>query len=290
LSDDSNYFIKLFQGQYKLVEYYPAVFEEIRIAAGVSPNCFAESFSPTKNFELLQELACEKGGRSGEFVYSTHDKAFIIKTITHKEKILFLNALLPSYLEGLNRNSLMVKVFGVFMLQSIGAYSVNLIIMEHIAGDIPPLSKSVFDLKGSTYQRTVSAATDDFFPGEVYKDQDFTRLVKSLDLVQGDKERLLLTLKEDLSLLSSFGLMDYSLLLVISSEPSRTNSRQFTRRHPKYSYCYVVLIDFLQRYDCNKATEHAFKRFCCCVAKTDISSVPPQIYSERLYGFVDSLF
>jgi hypothetical protein len=237
--DDTNYFIKLFQGQYKLVEYYPAIFEEIRFSAGVSPNCFAESFNPTKNFELLQELACEKGGRSGEFVYSTHNHSFIIKTITHQEKILFLNGLLSGYLEGLKRNSLMVKVFGVFMLQNIGAYSVNLIVMEHVAGDIPPASKSVFDLKGSTYQRAVSES-DYFTPGEVYKDQDFTKLIKSLDLVQGEKERLLLTLKEDLSLLSSFGLMDYSLLLVISSEPSRTDRYQFTRRHAKYSYCHVV--------------------------------------------------
>jgi hypothetical protein len=59
--------------------------------------------------------AGQGAGASGSFFFFSHDKRFLIKTMTGGELKLFLG-LLPDYQEHLlmNGDSLLAKIFGVF--------------------------------------------------------------------------------------------------------------------------------------------------------------------------------
>jgi hypothetical protein len=60
----------------------------------------------------------ESAGRSGSFFFFSHDDRFIVKTISKGELDLFLNKLLPTYLDHIIEPSLMAKILGVFTVKS----------------------------------------------------------------------------------------------------------------------------------------------------------------------------
>ena len=65
--------------------------------------------------------AGEGAGRSGSFFFFSHDKKFIIKTVSEAELKLFLR-ILPSLAEHYRKvpDSLLVKKFGVFTVKRRG--------------------------------------------------------------------------------------------------------------------------------------------------------------------------
>jgi hypothetical protein len=63
--------------------------------------------------------AGEGAGRSGSFFFFSHDRKFIIKTMTNQELNLFLDKL-PAFKDHqrANPNSLLAKIFGVFTIST----------------------------------------------------------------------------------------------------------------------------------------------------------------------------
>jgi hypothetical protein len=63
--------------------------------------------------------AGEGAGRSGSFFFFSHDRRFIIKTMTKEELDLFLQ-ILPQYCAHFktNRRSVLAKIFGVFTIKT----------------------------------------------------------------------------------------------------------------------------------------------------------------------------
>lgn len=63
--------------------------------------------------------AGEGAGRSGSFFFFSHDRKFIIKTMTNSELGLFLNKL-PAFIKHYqsNKRSIIAKIFGVFTVKT----------------------------------------------------------------------------------------------------------------------------------------------------------------------------
>jgi hypothetical protein len=102
----------------------------------------------------------ESAGRSGSFFFFSHDDRFIVKTISKGELDLFLNKLLPTYLDHIIEPSLMAKILGVFTVKSAQIKQIHFMLMEntlrvdHSFFADKPL---IFDLKGSTVDRKTGA-------------------------------------------------------------------------------------------------------------------------------------
>jgi hypothetical protein len=100
--------------------------------------------------------AGEGAGKSGSFFFFTHDDRFIIKTMRQGEVNIFLK-FLPSYIDHFSKNpqSLLAKIFGVYSVHRKGMGRVQIMLMENtLQFKNKQNIKSIYDLKGSTYQRT----------------------------------------------------------------------------------------------------------------------------------------
>jgi hypothetical protein len=230
----------------------------------------------------LNSLDGKAGGRSGSYIYRTFDKSFIVKTITPEEKLVLLNSLLEAYTERiLCRNSLLVRVLGVFMLQSVGNYSINLLVMENISA--PELSpKFKFDLKGSTLHRRDKKLKQPRYDTVMYKDLDFLDRISSFQLEESDRRRFLEGVEADVLMLARHGIMDYSVFGVYYEEEAPLNNKYCYRKKDSSGFYTLGLIDILQPYDSHKRWEHWAKRVLYKAEATSISSIEPQAYASRL--------
>ena len=112
------------------------------------------SFSPKRNHDQVFN-AGEGSGKSGSFFFLTHDKKFMIKTISKAEAILMIR-ILDSYISHYKMypDSLISKIFGVFTVRRRGMAPVTLCLMENtVQLKHEDMLQFKFDLKGSTHGR-----------------------------------------------------------------------------------------------------------------------------------------
>jgi hypothetical protein len=78
--------------------------------------------------------AGEGAGRSGSFFFFSHDRKFIIKTMTKEELNLYIE-LLPKFSLHFrqNENSLLAKIYGVFTVNTKYMKEVHVMLMENTA-------------------------------------------------------------------------------------------------------------------------------------------------------------
>jgi hypothetical protein len=76
--------------------------------------------------------AGEGAGSSGSFFFFSHDRKFIIKTMTKSELDLYLTKL-PEFSDHFisNKNSLLAKIFGVFTVNTEHMKEVHVMLMEN---------------------------------------------------------------------------------------------------------------------------------------------------------------
>ena len=135
-----------------------------------------KSLSPKFNRDMVFK-AGEGAGRSGSFFFFSHDRKFIIKTMTSGELKLFLR-ILP----GLARHhknvpeSLLAKIFGVFKVKTSKVSAVYIMLMENtLRLKDPDKLNYIFDLKGSLVDRKVKGVTK---PSSTLKDLNFLMVAK----------------------------------------------------------------------------------------------------------------
>jgi hypothetical protein len=178
-------------------------------------------------------------------------------------------------------DSALVRVLGVFQVQCVGNYATNLLLMHNVS-----LTKHFtgrYDLKGSTYSR----ANFDISSLRVGLDTNFLSEVGRLDLDPQDAERLLRRVTLDSAMLSSKNIMDYSLLVTVSSGELPDNQPHYVYRSSRKDQVYVIaLIDNLQEYNLWKKAETFWKTKVKRVALSSVSSVEPELYSQRLINFL----
>ena len=96
-----------------------------------NPQVLEQSLGPEVNRDQVFK-AGEGAGRSGSFFFFSHDRKFIIKTMSKGELDLLL-ALLPAMSAHFKKNpdSLLAKILGAFTVKTDSAKAVHLMLMEN---------------------------------------------------------------------------------------------------------------------------------------------------------------
>jgi 1-phosphatidylinositol-4-phosphate 5-kinase len=255
-----------------------------------------ESLSVLKNRNQVFQ-AGEGQGKSGSFFFYSHDRKFIVKTLLKDEKGTFLR-MLDQYIDHIvhsDNKSLLVRVYGLYTIQSSYYSNLDVILMENLARNFDKANVPLytFDLKGSVINRR-----DPVAKGRVLKCLNFVdinessrRLVR-LDINQ--TEQLYDVIERDSFFLRRMEIMDYSMLMVIEQVTSKVQAanRFENLSRNEYKSCdnsliyHVGLIDFLQHYTLPKRAEHYLKAEVLMRTMEKISCVPPAFYQERFMNFI----
>ena len=185
-------------------EYVPKVFRLLRESFGVDSADYLVSIT---GGPALREMPSP--GASGCIFFLSEDDRFFIKSVRKDEMGIVLN-FMKHYQRYVFQNpmTLLVKFFGIHRVSPWFGKNARFVVM----GNVLPTERRMhrkFDLKGSTYKRTVGK--------ERLQDPDAT--LKDLDvdvkfLVSSRNYlKVLATMQNDVSFLSSRNLIDYSLLL-----------------------------------------------------------------------------
>jgi len=68
----------------QVIEWAPAIFHAIRKMEGITPEMIEKSLDTDSNAKQLFK-AKESSGKSGSFMFSSHDRRFLIKTMNISE-------------------------------------------------------------------------------------------------------------------------------------------------------------------------------------------------------------
>nr|XP_045607550.1 phosphatidylinositol 4-phosphate 5-kinase type-1 alpha-like isoform X13 [Procambarus clarkii] len=188
--------------------YAPIAFRHFRDLFRIQPEDYLVSLCT----EPLRELS--NPGASGSIFYLTNDDEFIIKTVQHKEAE-FLQKLLPGYYMNLNQNprTLLPKFFGLYNYQC-NAKNIRLITMNNLLPSSIKMHQR-YDLKGSTYKRKANKY-ERSKDSPTFKDLDFMEHHPDGILLEAETYKALVnTIARDCRVLTSFKIMDYSLLVGI---------------------------------------------------------------------------
>jgi hypothetical protein len=261
-------------------EFAPSVFFDIRLCSGVSNEDLLMSFSPGRNSNEIRS-AGESDGKSGSFMLFTHDRRFVLKTISRKERQHLRKVMLKPYHKHIRTypNTLLAKIYGLFTLSAPGLSNIHMIVMQNVL--VASSFNAIYDLKGSTVARKARPGS------KVLKDLDFLEMsrFKSVDLEES--EALTTQLELDAHLLRRLRVMDYSLILGLTTEGEGVHVYQ---SFDKKCFYHVGIIDYLIHYDSWKSLETAFRTLKSPHESRLISAVNPDQYASRFANFVCTVF
>ncbi|KAM2157176.1 hypothetical protein ACFX1R_042778 [Malus domestica] len=165
--------------------------------------------------DTLREVSLP--GRHGRVYILPGDKRFMIKTLRKSEKKVYLE-MLPNYYRHVKKYgaSLLKRLYGLHVIRPPGGIKVYFAVWATVM----PLELCLYkcyDLKGSSVGRTCNKSQ--VHDRVILKDLDFDFCFYLDPLV---RDRLLAQIKYDCEFLEGEGIMDYSLLLGIHLDTSRS--------------------------------------------------------------------
>eukprot|EP00730_Choanoeca_flexa_P016619 TRINITY_DN7894_c0_g1_i1.p1 TRINITY_DN7894_c0_g1~~TRINITY_DN7894_c0_g1_i1.p1 ORF type:complete len:668 (+),score=104.72 TRINITY_DN7894_c0_g1_i1:98-2101(+) len=287
------------------VDYERRQFANLRMIFDITDEMYTRSLWGPKGEGDIKTMSqyFTTGGRSGSFFYLTHDRRFIVKTITRTEREL-LRRRLPEYHQHMqnNPNSLLTRLCGLYAMRlSPEQRFITILVQLNVAApslqaDLPHLA---FDLKGSTVNRRITSEGE--HPRAValdtstktgmlhFKDSD---LKGAITIGPVSKAALSSALTNDAAFLHTHGLMDYSLLVVLYFLAADTRADEVVRPSQQLRHGLPMtwqgragvvrfgVIDFLQEYTWAKRLERWWKTWFGLRSR-DVSSVNPDAYAER---------
>lgn len=262
-----------------IVEYCPEVFDSIIYNSGLNFNVLKKSINPLENFGSISE-ASESKGKSGSFFMKTVDDKFIIKTVKESE-VKAIKSMIVEYEAHLreNKQSLLCKIFGAFLMNFPGITPIYIIIMENVIENMNPTV--IYDLKGSTLGRKTDIKYT--VPGEKlpigpYKDLDYIRNKKKIKC--NNIQQLAYTMHSDTHFLQKWNLMDYSLLLCIEEfeHEGKVNKGSVIITYK--------IIDYLTKYGLFKKLERAFTILINPKKSDQASVIDSKKYADRFTRFM----
>jgi hypothetical protein len=120
----------------KVTEHAPEAFTKFRDLDGVRTEDVLTAINPDFNLQAIETSMKENGGRGGEFVYFTHDRKFVIKAISTKEKDVLISDLLPTFTEHIDstgNKSLIARIYGVFTITTRDKQRFHVMIVQNLA-------------------------------------------------------------------------------------------------------------------------------------------------------------
>uniref|UniRef100_A0A1B0AM27 PIPK domain-containing protein n=1 Tax=Glossina palpalis gambiensis TaxID=67801 RepID=A0A1B0AM27_9MUSC len=139
-----------------------------------------------------------------------------------------------SYYMNLNQNprTLLPKFFGLYCLQSSNGKNIRLVVMNNLLPSYVKMHLK-YDLKGSTFKRKASKA-ERAKKSPTYKDLDFMEHHPNGIFLEAETySALIKTIQRDCTVLESFKIMDYSLLVGIHNLDLATKEKQKIQRPPQ---------------------------------------------------------
>ena len=176
------------------------------------------------NTELNRDQVFKAGesqGKSGSFFFFSHDKNFIIKTMTDSDLYAFKN-LFKTYFAHVSTNtqSLLARIYGIYTVKMEDQEPVHLILMGNTKKSNDANIVNVFDLKGSFVHREVKEKN--LKPTATLKDINLLNIRKEkmiLRFREEDQIEIMKNIERDAEILRQHNIMDYSLLFAIEKNP-----------------------------------------------------------------------
>ena len=243
-------------------------------------------------------------GKSGCFFFMSPDRKYILKSVKQQE-FDFFREIMESYYHYMtvNPDSLIIRFLGLYSIRfpqidergKRTNREVHLVCMTNIRPPGASVSET-YDLKGSSTgrQATEEEKKDS---SVILKDLDWKRKLHFGPIV---RQRFLEQVSKDSRWLKQSRIMDYSLLLFISTSvlPSSgppcgisffekdQGGIQATDDYdrPSNERYYFGVIDILQEYNLRKLVEHKLKSFAW--HEDDVSCMDPERYSLRFETFL----
>ncbi len=196
---------------FKFKDYAPKVFRSLRNRFGVDAADYMVSLCGEHSLTGLPSP-----GKSGSMFYFSHDRTYVIKTMSKSES-KFLRSILPEYYNHFVKHphTLITRYFGLHRVNPRHSKKTHIVIMNNLFDTDYDLHAK-YDLKGSTVGRQTKPAVGSELSNETtLKDLDLIKFRRQLYLEPRKRALLMEQLKLDCQFLASLGLMDYSLLLGI---------------------------------------------------------------------------
>ena len=127
----------------QLKKYAPLVFHIIRKLDGIKIDDYKESLNPLKNKEKIQK-SFASGGNSDSPIIFTHDKHFLIKSISRREKDKFIKILPEYHLRMKEAKSFICRVYGLYSIIINNKEQAYIIVMRNM-NDLSENVRSYFN-------------------------------------------------------------------------------------------------------------------------------------------------
>lgn len=117
--------------QFKVRSYCPVIFSHIRTLDKIDSLGLLHSLDYSINSSHLSK-AFASGGRSANPILYTHDKKYLIKTISKEEKNLLLS-ILPKFHQKMgDAYSLLCRIYGVYRIKILNKIDTHIVIMKNM--------------------------------------------------------------------------------------------------------------------------------------------------------------
>jgi len=305
-------------------DYCPMVFHGIRLCSGLSRQEYLESIQghETDDERLTSMVEKFSEGRSASFFYFTHDKRFMVKTVSAGER-----KAITDMLEGYSNHlatypdTFINKIFGCHGIQLHKGEKIKyFIVMESVMWTGNSIQLRA-DLKGSWVDRRSykkkkgrEKLLAEYAAGkveELIKDEDLKAIDFHVYVAAAERQRMLEQLNRDAELFEKHNIMDYSMLLAVHTRHTeKDNHTQVTRGYkPMHRRCdagilkpfqegdapgsttiyYMGVIDITQLWDSSKSGENFAKGTLLCKGHDGISAVNPKAYRQRYMKGMEDL-
>ena len=107
-------------------------FAKLRAQDRIDVEHILESLIPENNRSNVFK-AGEASGASGSFFFFSHDKRFVIKTMTRTEKDFFFSKFGKAYFKLFNQNpsSFIARIYGIYTVKMKGHEEIHLMMLAH---------------------------------------------------------------------------------------------------------------------------------------------------------------
>ena len=243
----------------------------------------------TRAESVLQSLGGGSGNyrslstnsKSGEFFFLSHDKKYLVKTISEDEGMLLFR-MLPGYQDHIHSTptSLIVRFAGLYCVTIAGGSMRYFIIMKSVFDPAFEIHAH-YDLKGSLHHRKKKKHES------TGKDEDWIHDKVHLMPSEPRRQEMLEAHEADVHFLQEHSVMDYSVLVGIHNVDQGSGGN--LGNTGTASLCgtkvyFIGLIDFLINFGLRKQAEHLLR---AAQGHGDSTScVHPSEYAERQASFL----
>jgi len=264
-----NFKVKFGFEKAKVTVYYPAFFEALRLASGISLFDFIQSLALNNHWKE------NSGGKSKARFIKSYDELYIIKQL-QKNEFFMIHSYAQNFFSYMwkvligENESIMTKIFGLYEV-SINNITYYYMVMENLFYGLKSENLQIFDLKGSETNRFVKKVRN----GQTLLDTNYKiqRNNEPLALYDKDFKFFKKASENDSNFLSDHNLIDYSLLLIIDEKNMKIR---------------LGIIDFLRIYTWDKQLEHMGKIVINAGAVPTITN--PNDYRERFINALKKYF